>query len=449
MTQTGEITVKKRKKQATSSPVEQRAKCVERFAFFASCVQDEEQEYFFPVHRKLCDFLQKNSERSPAPRHMVVMPRGSLKSTICTVLYPLWRALCDPSIRILMVMNTMPNAKSKLREIRGRIETDPTILGLFPDRIPNFRKTRWSDVQAELERPKCPFPEATWEAAGLRSTLTSRHYDMIIEDDTVAPGLEDLAVETIMPSQEEIDQAIGWHRIATPLMIDHTKGERLVVGTRWAYQDLNRYVMDNEPEYKVFNVPAITNGVAIMPKLSEENLEGVKKSVGSYMFAALYMNSPMKPDDMIFQDSWWQEYKQPPEEVKWYITVDPAISEKDGACDTCIIRTGHDRPNMYVDSVEFGRYTPQRTIAAICDMVENDLEHTKAVGVEDVAYQKALMLFLQDEFRRRGISVPVYPIPARIAKEVRIRSLQPPMENGFFHFKVNGLGMDKLREQLL
>lgn len=429
--------------------------CEQDFAFFARMMQDPDGKFFAPVHQELCEWMQAEAlQTDHAAKMKIVMPRGSLKSTFATKLFPVWLALRDPNTRILITMSTHPNAKLKLNEIRGEFEGNKLLQTLWPEVIPAFRKVRWSDTQAELKRTRA-FAEATFETAGTRTKLTGRHYNWIIEDDTVAPDLDDLSRETIMPKQDDIDQAIGWHRLATPLLVDASTDGRVVIGTRWSYDDMLNWITEHEPAYKEFNRKAYDDsGTQIMPKFNPQALAEIKNTLGDYMFSALYLNEPMRPEDMVFRPEWWQEYDIDDEyddknDIKWVITVDPAISDKDTACDTAICRAGHRRPLILCDRVVGGKFTPSKTIDIICDMIEMDYENTSHVVVESVAYQKALGMFLKDEMKRRRIHKRIDMSNTRRAKHERIIGCQPLMQNGQLIFRKDGEGIDKLKDQTL
>ena len=59
---------------------------------------------FGKVHLELMDWLSLSNEEK-GTRKLVLMPRGHLKSTICSQLYPLWRIYQNPNIRIFIDSN--------------------------------------------------------------------------------------------------------------------------------------------------------------------------------------------------------------------------------------------------------------------------------------------------------------------------------------------------------
>jgi len=433
------------------SELEKRKRLAEAsLPYFFRLIQDD--GYIDQVHIDLGFFIQGEIEHGDTSRVLLIMPRGSYKTTFITKFFPLWLAVKNPNVRILIVSNTQPNAKQKVSEIRQMIMDNAMINALWPEIVPNVRGRidRWSDVSATIQRTGT-YSEGTFEAAGLRTTLTGRHYDWIIEDDTVAPDLDDIDKEIVMPSRDDINQAIGWHKLATPLLIDAYKGGRVVVGTRWCHEDLIEYVEKNEPTYAVFSRKAVEDGKPIVSKFDMRALEDIKQSLGSYMFSALYLNEPLRPDQMLFRPEWIiemdvSEFPYDEEEMKWIITIDPAISERNEACDTVLLRAGHFENRIWVDVCDDGHYTPQQTITKALDLIELDPDRTKWVSVESVAYQKALGMFMRDEMMRRGVIKPIQQLKTRTNKDVRIQGLQPYFERGQIVLRS---GLKKLVSQLL
>jgi len=427
------------------------------FAYACRLLQDD--GYIFDVHYDLADHLQTEFETGDTHRALVIMPRGSMKTTFASKFFPIWLAMKNPNIRILVVSNTETNAKQKVSEIKQIITTHPVISGLFPEVMPDMRVDKWSDACAMLNRT-ATFSEGTFEAAGIRTNITGRHYDVIIEDDTVAPDLDDLDRDIVLPSRDDINQAIGWHKLAVPLMTDAYRGGRLVVGTRWCHDDLLEYIQDYEKTYSLFSRKAIENGKPIIDRFDLVALEDIKVSLGSYMFSALYLNEPMRPDDMIFRPEWITQsdtipynsfegepdYDEKVDPIKWIITVDPAISDNKAACDTAIVRCGHRAGRIYVSECIADKLTPKATIDKIIELILLDPNNTKWIGIETVAYQKALALFLRDEMNRQQIYKPVMQINSRTNKDARIQGLQP-----FFEYSqiIIRKGLDELVSQLI
>ncbi len=75
---------------------------------------------FGKFHNELTDFLTQTqrTEDTENRRRLILAPRGHLKSTVCSVLYVLWRIYRNPDIRILVGTNLKRLSRSFIRELR-------------------------------------------------------------------------------------------------------------------------------------------------------------------------------------------------------------------------------------------------------------------------------------------------------------------------------------------
>jgi len=414
--------------------------CKNRYATFCRIMQDP--GWFDPVHEQLCDFIQYWIEdamsRAKDAKILVVLPRGSLKSTIVTKYLPIWLTLSDVNNRSLIATNTMPNAGKKMQDIRGVFESNEKFRQFFPEMQPT-RKCRWTNEAAELPRTKA-FPEATFEACGRKTKKTGTHYNVIIEDDTTAPQDSDMSEDLCLPSQEEVQSAIGWHKSATPLLVPKGKRIRVVVTTRWADYDLVAYLLDNEKGWKLFDVPAMDEDGN--PKFSmmydEEKLSEIREQMGPYMFSALFLNSPMDASLRVFRDEYLHEIEvhELPDYDYYTVAVDPAISKKDEACETAITLVQHKivggrQPFQYWVKDLHGHYEPKETVTKTCDLIEeHGIDACKGLIIETIAFQEALKYAFRDEFTKRGWKVPLIPYDSQKKKDVKIRAMEPAFANG-------------------
>ena len=191
------------------------------------------------IHKPLCDLLQDRKKN----RKAVTLPRSWLKSTVCSISYPIWRAIHDCNILVLLVQNTANNAAAKLRSIRAQFDKNSLFRLLFRELLPT-KDCRWTNTALEINRTK-PATEATFEAAGRNTQVVGRHYNLIVEDDTVAPDKDEYTEDNVLPTKDDVDQAIGWHKAATFLLVDYNVDEILVVGTRWFQVDVLSYIKEH------------------------------------------------------------------------------------------------------------------------------------------------------------------------------------------------------------
>lgn len=419
--------------------IELRKKVLNNYAAFAELFQDD--GWFDETHRKLCHWIQfhalKAIDMKRDGKLLVVMPRGSLKSTVVTKYFPAWVTLRqrylfnDDSVRSLIASSTMPQARNKLDNIRSLCDT-PLFKALFADACPT-RAEKWTTEAASFPR-QGSYPEATFESAGMRTKKTGSHYNIIIEDDTVAPDEDEMTAEMTLPSTKTIERAIGWHKASIPLYVPKGISINLIVTTRWREDDIVDYVFKNETFVK-FDVPAFDKDenplfscIYPMSKLEER-----RKVIGDFMFSCLYLNRPLDSELNVFQRSDVRYIKQTdiPSIGEITIAVDPAISEKDEACETAITVVQHyylgTQPNKIWHEDHHGKYDPFAVVKKMLDLAEkySSKGFPVILIVETVAYQAALKPILWDEMTRRGVQYDIIDFNSRKSKDVRIQGMQP------------------------
>lgn len=398
------------------------------------------------VHRQVCDELQDYRNHSQTK---VTLPRGWYKTTICSCAYPLWRAIEDlpksANVRVLVAQNTYKNACKKLAKISALVKGNALFRALYPEVLPD-NKCRWSQDALCLNRPGA-YDEATFEAAGTGTQVTSRHYNLIIEDDTVAPEIDDLGIENVAPGPEEIAKAIGWHRLTLPLLDDISTSQNLVVGTRWAELDLLSWIEDNE-DYHSLTRAALEdesgqpdyNGKVVWSRFDRDTLKKLEKALGGYMFFSLYLNSPLKSADQSFKPEWWRTYLTEPQGLICYITIDlagdPATLKGDKPDYNVVMTCGKDMDsgNVYVLDYFRKRCSPGEVIDALFRQV--GMWHPVKVGLEAVAYQGSLEYFIKERMKKQSLWFSVEGIThGKRSKFQRILGLQPMMEAGTLFFR--------------
>lgn len=429
-----------------------RKMCLNSFHCFCQAIMPEEwfDESF---HGDLCDFLQHD----PALDKLIVLPRTHLKTTIGATMYPLWCSTKAPNTeRTLIAGNSADNASMTVHEIKGIVTGNTLYRALFPDVLPNVnsRSAKWSDSQASLRREK-EWPEATFEGAGIGSNIIRRHYTRIIEDDTVAPKRDELSGEELLPSREEIEKAIGFHKLTLPLLITYERDERIFIATRWAAYDAVNHILEHESNptklrhYSIFNRKAIhpETGQPLYKRFSLAALDSIRDSMGSYMFSSLYLNEPLSSEFMKFRPEWTRFYEESelPEDGLTYVTVDPADppTGKSTQCFSVALSAKHTKHGIYVRRYRRGRYTDSELINHTFDIAEQDGAIRIRIEVDryphlaagfKLAMAKRGVHFIIEEVKTRGRN-----------KEARIMRLTPLFENGVVFLKK---GMKELETEM-
>jgi len=452
--------------------------CVNSFAVYARLMQDD--GYFDPIHELLCNWTQKQIELLEKQvevrgtcngRLLYVMPRGSLKSTIVTKHLNTWLVIRrfykfgDDSTRILLAGNTFTNAKKKLNGLRG-VFAIGLFKALFPELLPRTGRQgdQWSDEGACIPRTSssASFDEATFECGGTNTTLTGRHYNVICEDDTTAPDVDEMKEDLTRPSRDTIEKAIGFHKASMSLFVPKEFRLSIIVSTRWAMEDLVSYVQDKE-EYKYFDMPGEKKDGTPMFEVfyDRETLDIIKRRVGEYMYSMLYLNKPLDDSLRVFKstDMHWMDKKDVPKKGKITIAVDPAISEKDEACESAITVNQHvlnkqgERHEYWQEDVA-GHMLPfalAKKVLQTADKYDSEDTPVVAIIVEQEAYQAALkyiIINMMNHRKKRGLKVYDIVKAKRGNKEIRIEGMQPAFQQRRIHF-VRGSLSDQTESQLL
>ena len=400
------------------------------------------------IHGDVCLMLEDHSKR----RKKFVLPRGWLKTTVCTQAYPIWRGVHDPNLRVLLAQNNQDNARKKLKVIREQFEMNQLLRALYPEVLPTSNCV-WSASSLCLNRSKA-YPESTFECIGVRGQPTSRHYNIIIEDDTVAPDFDELGQETLAPSHDDVRKAVAWHSLALPLLTNPSTDEIIVVGTRWYEHDLMSHIERNEPQYAVIerscredkNGVSDPRGMVTYPeRFDEDVLAEYEATLGPYFFSTLMLNRPVSIGDMLFRAEWFHQYEElpPRQSLHVYTTIDPATdpelsSSRSDDLDYSVVMTcGKDMitGNIYVLDYFRERCNPGDMAAAIFEQVLT--WRPIVVGYEDVAYQKSLDYWLKELMRQRSQFFILEPIKrvGRKSKETHIAGLQPIAASGALYLR--------------
>jgi hypothetical protein len=389
------------------------------------------------IHLPICIEMQKPENT----RMLVMLPRSWFKSTVASIAYPIWLAINNSDIRILIVQNSMTNAKKKISSIKQIFDTNALLQTLFPELMPRGDRP-WSSDCLTVNR-KISAPEGTFEPAGTGTAVTSRHYDVIIQDDTVAPDFDQMSGEIQQPTQLEIEKAIGWHKLCHPLLIHPIRSQIIIVGTRWAKEDLLGWVIKNSSNYKIISRSALERpgyigepaskeqgGVPIWERFDQSVLDELEVSLGTFMFSLLYLNIATNSINQVFKRSYIKYYDTVPFGLLYCTSVDPAPSDSAGkrmdSDYNAIVTTGVDVRTgiVYVAFYSQLRGDPGEIIEIIFHHYQ--VFKPVVVKVESVAYQKTLCYWIQrrqEELNKRFYIEQVKN--AKISKKARILALQP------------------------
>lgn len=378
---------------------------------------------------------------------VLVTPPGHLKTTACTITYPLFRLTENHNMRILLINEILDNAKSFLREIKGHLTQNER----FKKQYGSWDMTAhtWTEERIQIPRTEIR-KEPSIAVASVLGTVVSIHPNLIVIDDPCSER------NTQTPQQRH--KVISWFRKNVLPRMDDDNGQIILITPRWHKEDLAGFIM-SDPGYshwKIINQPAEwtdDNGqqhVLFPEKFSPEKLKTIRAQLGARDYSMLYLNKPSKDANADFKEAWIESgrYAERPKDLTVFAGIDLAAgkNKKNNAYFAyCVI--GVDRAgdayilDAYRDRIPF--HDQLKVVKRI-----NHLHHPRLIMVETNAYQSVFLESLRTDPETRQL--PLKDKNTEGDKDARIGGLAPLFENGFIRFpRVGGAWVNQMIEELM
>ena len=373
---------------------------------------------------------------------MILVPRGTFKSTFFTVGRSLQKIAANRNERILLTNATGSNADRFLGEIQDHIKRNEEFKLLYGDMF--NPKLKWNENEIVVDGRDLGSKEATITTIGVGGNLVSQHYSTIIADDLVNLENSDTRLQA--------NKVIEWWKRSFSLL--DRDGEMIIIGTRWAYYELYQYIIDNLGDQVDFYIRSAYNpdkSLYFPEELTEKKLQELKKLHGSYVFSAFYLNNPVDYDSAIIKQSMLKYFKNTPKLMHIFTMCDPAVSQATKADYSTIVVAGITVTNdWYLLEVRRDKWTVGELISNLFS-VNNDWK-PMGMTVEVIGAGAGLEESIQNEEDLRNIYLPITYIKSRnnVQKEQRIRSiLQPRFERGKIYIKEDMMGREDFEEEVL
>jgi len=200
------------------------------------------------THGEIIQTLESSGQRK-----LIVMPRGSLKSSLCTIAYPIWLLNKEPNERVLIDSEVYGNSCTYLREIKTHMKHNKPLVSLFGD----YEGELWNNDEIIIKQRTRPLKEPSITAGALGTTRVGQHYSTIIFDDLNSPKNTN--------NKENAQKVIDHYKYY--LSILEPNGTAIIVGTRYSENDLIGHILLNEL------------GIKGVPLTGEYDLSIIEKSI--------------------------------------------------------------------------------------------------------------------------------------------------------------------------
>lgn len=264
-------------------------------------------------HGHLTNWYQNHNDKQ---FREILLPRGHFKSTIITkadsiqTVLPddvgdqLWPRNLGTDCRLCIAHETADSASRFLYEITGQFTNNITLMGLFPECVPNPRRNRINKTELELPRTKF-WSEPTIDTMGVGAKGQGRHYNKMMLDDLIGDKARD--------SPTEMQTAKDWFDNIQSFFSLFAQDQFVLIGTRWAFDDLYAHahsVYEDQLHKYIRSVeekdPETQEPKAIFPEeFTPEKLRIIRKN--TKVFSAQYANDP-KEGGTEFDEAWLRHF---------------------------------------------------------------------------------------------------------------------------------------------
>jgi predicted phage terminase large subunit-like protein len=423
-------------------------------------------------HYEMYDLLTGMLLGGGGKRVAVAAPRESAKSTISTMLLPLWCILYPEAARkryILIASDTATQAERHLGDIKIELEANELLAESFGEMAGagpvwkkeeivaasgvkltargtggNIRGLRHRQYRPDLligddlendvnsqtpeQREKIIdwFFKAFSKTGGKNVDIvvigTILHYESLLSRLLANPAFEGRRYQGVIRWSEAAELWEQWENIYTDSSMD---GEQRLASA-------DRFYSENER--------AMTAGTQVIwPEYrSYYDLMKLRVAEGPASFDSEIQNEPVNPRDCLFREEWFSFFDEDEVDVaamQIVAAVDPSLGGKGRHNDpSAVVCVGRDSAGvLYVLDADIERRRPDVIIEDVLELYAR--RKPLAVGVEAVQFQEFFKDVLLREAASRGSYPPVRGIKQHTDKLLRIQRLQPLVKSGRLKFQ--------------
>ena len=373
-------------------------------------------------------------------RLLICVPPRSLKSLLCSVIYPAWLLARNDAERLLCISYAQPLAEDFARQCR-QLMASSFYCATFNTRLsPDRRAVEQFETTGGGGRI----------ATSVHGTVTGRGGDFIILDD-------------IMKPEEALSEAgrksvLDWLRDTLVSRSNSKKDQRLlVIMQRLHEEDVAGYLMGQggwetlvlpaiatEPEEHHFSVAgrAVTvrraTGECLHPaRESLETLEQLRRDMGNLTFSAQYQQNPLPVEGNLVKRHWFGVY-QPTDLLgmeriiqSWDTGSKTANKHDFSVCTTWGMKAG----KIYLLDVWRGKLEMPELCRKVIEL--SDSFNPERVLIEDKGSGTALMQALRAQHFYKAT-----PFTPKDDKIVRLGGVTPTIEGGNVHLPQSAVWLD-------
>jgi len=436
---------------------------------------------FSRMHQEIFSLLKEITEKRSA-RVAIAAPRGYAKSTIISLVYPLWCVLYGKEIFVLIVSNTSDQAISRPNDIKKQLETNPLFLSDFPEVCSNKKPKPWRSNRILLANG------AMISAYGAEQQLRG------VKKGKDRPGLiicDDLENLEQVRQEQQREKLKLWFT-GTLINAGHPTTNFVVTGNvlhydsllanllnpihnpgwiakrykaierfsdhpelwqQWSsiFRRLSEFEEETGPEaakaYFQANCSAMLEGTQVLWPQREDyhSLMTMLECDGTDTFYREKQNEPLDPNACAFREEnfhyWDHKYESSQQliqslgkDARLAAACDPSMGKtRDGDYSAIIIIAKDTRDGVhYVIAADITRRTPDQTIEKIIEYCR--IYHIAKFSFEKNQFQQVMLDNLTRRAQQAGVHFHGRPVNSQTNKQARIEGLEPLVTQGLIVF---------------
>lgn len=390
------------------------------------------------------------------PRSCQLWFRGSGKSIVWSVCYPLWKLLCNPDqldlkwekYDIFCISKTSSLVEKWIRFQKRELTENNRIKADFDPKAGEI----WRNDEYEIEG------RGRVRAIGVGSQFRGEHPTDAILDD-----IEDREEAKVESNRDKLREWFyGDFLGALRMEEDKTVRVKIIgncVHPLGIMQELYNLDWWKSTKYAVYEDDGLTPS---WPEyMTAEKIEELRKQIPEPIFMAEYMNSPIVSENPVFMRKQFNAYepgmirdgkgnKIGIRDMILITSHDPAISTRDGSDYSAITTWGvvpdERSPRIYCLEARRGHWSMGRQITELLATYERfpgTVQLIETVGGFEALYQE-----YRDRLERECLNVKVHSIKPNKDKGVRANAITHLFEKGYVYFdhsdKMQKILMDEL-----
>lgn len=389
------------------------------------------------VHKEICDVLDKFLEavvNKKSPRLIICCPPRSGKSELVSRRFPAYLLGRYPDLQIIATSYAADMSQRFNRDVQ-RIIDDETYSLIFPNTTLSGKRVK-VDSRGSYIRTSDLFEivnhRGSYRSCGVGGGITGMGADCLIIDDPIKDRAE--------ANSATVRQSIWDWYTSTAYTRLSPGGGVIVMATRWHLDDLIGRLIENMntgagDTFTVINYPAIAEndephrhkGEALHPERYDLNqLEKIRKTIGSRDWAALYQQHPIPDGGSIFKAEWikyWTDTSVPPQFDQQLISWDMTFKDSKNSDYVVGQVWGKKGADFYLLDQVRGQWDFVKTREMFLLLAKKWPRATRKL-VEDKANGSAIISELQ-----KTVS-GIIPITPKESKEARASAVTPFFEAG-------------------